>query len=178
MVHCRLSVTQHTTSTWESSNTKNTNLLNPQVASTDKYGNDFLFFSTGFVYKWNVKAKRKKRKFVAKCETTDNRRMMNEWWGSLALPWSLILIKRFLVSRFCFITFESSNAGFYVCGFINLPTGGVRLVLQHSTNRHVKHIFMQMTNLRAFINKSNLAAWVSIYGTSVCNVNDKSLYTQ
>lgn len=29
----------------ENGEMKYTNLLNPQVASTDKYGNDFLFFS-------------------------------------------------------------------------------------------------------------------------------------
>lgn len=41
-----------------------------------------------------------KRKFVVKCETTDNHGMMNEWWVFCALPWSLILIKWFLVSLY------------------------------------------------------------------------------
>jgi hypothetical protein len=53
------------------------NLLNPQVALTDEYGNDFLFPPTSFTSEM-LKSEEEKRKFVAKCETTDNRRMMNE----------------------------------------------------------------------------------------------------
>lgn len=164
MVHCWLSVTQHPLENRRMR--KNTNLLNPQVASTDKYGNDFFFFHR---LRLQVKCEQqrgvKKRKFVAKCETTDNRRMMNEWWGFLALPRSLILIKRFLVSRFCvyqFRIFKCEGSMSAVSSIYRL--GGVRLVLQYNTTRHVKHIFMQMTNLSAFINKSNSAIWVSIYG--------------
>jgi hypothetical protein len=67
---------------------KNTNLLNPQVALTDKYGNDFAFSRAG---RGEVTAK-------IRCEMrepTDNRAMMNEWWVFCEpLPWSLILIKQ------------------------------------------------------------------------------------
>lgn len=72
---------------------KNTNLFNPQVASTDKYGNDFyIFFSFSLLTSKMKKEEEKnvlcdgdgsrseerKRKFVLKCETTDNHGMMNE----------------------------------------------------------------------------------------------------
>lgn len=65
---------------------KKTNLFNPQVALTDKYGNDF-----GFLFvksKWNAKnvfiydenEKQWKGKFAVKCETTDNQ--SDEWMMS------------------------------------------------------------------------------------------------
>lgn len=125
---------------------KNTNLLNSQVASTDKYGNDF-YFSTPrlrvkckkivFAMLLPPWTKRAERKFVVKCETTDNHGMMNEWWVFCALPWSLILIKRFLVLQNPFYQRNEillALAFCTVCGDSNFSAGTNELVPKRLPN--------------------------------------------
>ena len=92
-----------------------------------------------------------------------------------ALPWSLILIKRFLVSRFCFIIFESSIVGFHVYGLINLNGQSLESFTTSHHQTCQTYFYANDQPHRAFINKSNFAIWVSFYGAIVCNVNDKSV---
>lgn len=142
---------------------KNTNLLNPQVASTDKYGNDFYFFLV-LRWCWNVLCREWEERMgssylIVKCESTDNHRMMNEWWVFCALPWSLILIKRFLVLQILRYHRRSLHL-----------SGIAALVLQHPTMILCKW----PTSYSSHSQINPILPFGSRYVRIVCNVNDKS----
>lgn len=155
--------------TWESWNKKKI-----QIYSILKWHQPINMEMIFYFYRLHLQVKcekcgGKKRKFVAKCETTDNRRMMNEWWVFLCA--SMVININQTISCLAILFY---HIWIFKCGVPCLRSHQSRRVESFTTSHHQTcqtYFYANDQPHRAFINKSNFAIWVSFYGAIVSMIN-------